>query len=180
MAHYKRLSLAFTFCGALVAFAQANGEQQSPPTSDSMDNERLENLLRRFDPDLKGETGQWLVTVNEFTAQIITDENANRMRIIIPLLQTEELTQTELYRLLQANFESALDARYAIAQGLVWSTFIHPLSSLTEEELISAMAQTFNAAATYGTTYSSGLFHFRGGDNRGEIFDEIIERGTPL
>lgn len=180
MTHYKRLSVAITFFSALVVFAQANGEQQSPPMSDSMDNEQLENLLRRFDPDLKGETGQWLVTVNEFTAQIITDENANRMRIIIPLLQTEDLTQTELYRLLQANFESALDARYAIAQGLVWSTFIHPLSSLTEEELISAMAQTFNAAATYGTTYSSGLFHFRGGDNRGEIFDEIIERGTPL
>ena len=180
MIHYKRLSVAITFLSALLVFAQANGEQQSPPTPDSMDNEQLENLLRRFDPDLKGETGQWLVTVNEFTAQIITDENANRMRIIIPLLQTEDLTQTELYRLLQANFESALDARYAIAQGLVWSTFIHPLSSLTEEELISAMAQTFNAAVTYGTTYSSGLFHFRGGDNRGEIFDEIIERGTPL
>ena len=80
----------------------------------------------------------------------------------------------------KGNFESALDARYAIAQGLVWSAFIHPLSSLTEAELISAMAQTFNTATTYGKSYSSGMFHFRGGDNRGEIFEEIIERGTPL
>jgi hypothetical protein len=42
------------------------------------------------------------------------------------------------------------------------------------------MAQTFNTATTYGKSYSSGMFHFRGGDNRGEIFEEIIERGTPL
>lgn len=80
-----------------------------------MNNERLGNLLRRFDPELEGQPGQWWITFNEFTAQIITDEAADRMRIIIPIDQTEDLTQDELYRLLQANFESALDARYAIA-----------------------------------------------------------------
>jgi len=80
-----------------------------------MNNERLGNLLRRFDPELEGQPGQWWITFNEFTAQIIIDEAADRMRIIIPIDQTEDLTQDELYRLLQANFESALDARYAIA-----------------------------------------------------------------
>ncbi len=31
---------------------------------------------------------------------------------------------------MQANFDTALDARYAIAKGALWSTFIHPLSDL--------------------------------------------------
>jgi len=38
---------------------------------------------------------------------------------------------------MQANFDSALDARYAIAKGKLWSAFIHPLSELNEEQFFS-------------------------------------------
>ena len=99
---------------------------------------------------------------------------------MIPIADANELEEEVLYRMLQANFESALDARYAIAQGLVWVAYIHPLSSVTETDLVLALAQTYNAAATFGTSYSGGLFQFGGGDNRSEIFDDILERGTRL
>ena len=55
--------------------------------------------------------------------------------------------------------------------------FIHPLSALDDAEFVAGVAQTFNAAVTYGTTFSSGLFNFGGGDN-GELFDAIKEKGT--
>ena len=102
------------------------------------------------------------------------------MRIMIPVSDADDLPKDVLYRMLQANFESALDARYAVAQGLVWVAYIHPLSPLTEGQLLLALAQTYNAAETFGTSYSGGLFQFGGGDHRSEVFDDILERGTRL
>ncbi|MEO0425337.1 MAG: hypothetical protein AAF184_23575, partial [Pseudomonadota bacterium] len=69
-----------------------------------------------------------------------------------------------LRRLLQANFDTALDARYAIARDTLWATFIHPLSPLTEDQLLSAISQTLSIALTYGSTFSSGVWAFGGGD----------------
>ncbi len=40
------------------------------------------------------------------------------MRVLIPIEGTDDLLKDELLRLMQANFDSALDARYAIAQAL--------------------------------------------------------------
>jgi hypothetical protein len=150
---------------------------QQAPHSRSMTNARLGELLQRIDPDVKGSPGGWTISFQGRSAQIVTDPNADRMRIMIPLVEADKLTQDQLYRLLQANFESALDARYAVAQGVVWSVFIHPLSALDDAEFVAGVAQTFNAAVTYGTTFSSGLFNFGGGDN-GELFDAIKEKGT--
>ena len=154
--------------------------KEAPEPDRPMTIETLAVLLKRLDPELIGDTGNWFMTFENLTAQIITDKTADRMRIMIPIVQADSLDHATLYRLLQANFESALDARYAVAQGLVWSAYIHPLSTLTPQELVLAIAQTFNVATTYGSAYSSGLFQFGGGDNRGEAFDEIIERGTFL
>jgi len=121
-----------------------------------------------------------VITFRDTSAQVLTDEQADRMRIMIPIADAGDLEADVLYRMLQANYESALDARYAIAQGLVWSVFIHPLSPLTENQLLLSLAQTYNAAETYGTSFSGGLFQFGGGDNRGEAFDDILKRGTDL
>ena len=151
-------------------------EAQSTAGCVVMDNQRLGTLLEKIATNVEGGTGYWKLTYQGLEAQIITDENADRMRIIIPLAEAGELNAEQLTRLMQANFESALDARYAVAQGFVWSTFIHGLSTLSEEELISGLAQTFNVAFTYGTSFSSGLFNYGGGDN-GDVFRDIIEKG---
>ena len=72
-------------------------------------------------------------------------------------------------------FDTALDARYAIAQGQLWSTFIHPLDSLTQDDFVSALAQTVTLVKTYGTTFSSGAMSFGGGDSSAEI-QKLLER----
>jgi hypothetical protein len=69
-----------------------------------------------------------------------------------------------LRRCLQANFATALDARYGIAQGVLWSTFLHPLGSLDERLFLSGLGQTVTLARTYGTTFQSGELAFGGGD----------------
>ena len=114
---------------------------------------------------------------------VIADPVADRMRAMVPIRTAEGLDAEELMRLMQANFDSALDARYAVAQGRLWGIFIHPLSSLQKDQLISALVQTINVARTYGQSYSGGALTFGGGDSNGiyrELFEELQKRGEAL
>jgi hypothetical protein len=68
-----------------------------------------------------------------------------------------------------------LDARYAVAQGQLWSTFMHRMTSLSQEDFVSALAQTVTLVKTYGTTFSSGAMSFGGGDSNAEI-QKLLDR----
>lgn len=84
---------------------------------------------------------------------------------------------------MQANFDSALDARYAIAKGKLWSAFIHPLSELNEEQFFSGLAQTITLVKSYGETYSSGALIFKGGDSDGlnnKTYKDVLEKGLKI
>lgn len=134
---------------------------------DAMNNARLDALIRQLDGiegEVEGAAGAWRFRYKGFLVFVFTDERANRMRIMTPVAQAEGLGKEDLYRVMQANFDTALDARYAVAQGALWSAFIHPLSPLTEAEFFSGFQQTVTLAGAYGATYSSGGLRFGGGD----------------
>ncbi|MCH9750987.1 MAG: type III secretion system chaperone [Alphaproteobacteria bacterium] len=100
---------------------------------------------------------------------LVFDVNADRMRLFTRVASSDGLSGAQLKRLMQANFDTALDARYAIAGGQVWSTFMHPLVSLSQDDFVSAIAQTVTLVRTYGTTFSSGALSFGAGDSNAEI-----------
>ena len=145
-----------------------------------MTNERLYQILKRIDSNVEGKTGFWKFKVDKTTVTLITDQKADRMRIIIPIVKAEALSPEILFRLMQANFDSTVDARYAIAREMLWSAFIHPLSTLSDDELIKGLGQTVNLVLSYGKNYSSGLLIFRGGDSeelrQRELIDNLLER----
>ena len=90
----------------------------------------------------------------------MADRRHSRMRIITPIVKVDDLTEEHKDRMLEANFHTALDARYSINEGFVYSTFIHPISSLTEAELTPAMKQVAWLVLTFGESYSSGELPF--------------------
>ena len=100
------------------------------------------------------------IDINGFRLIIIYDLNADRMRIISPIIKVSDLKEGQMQQALDANFHTALDARYAISNDVVWSVFVHPLSDLSEKLFQSALEQTLVAAATFGKEYSSGTFSF--------------------
>ncbi|MEM9572635.1 MAG: type III secretion system chaperone [Pseudomonadota bacterium] len=114
-------------------------------------------------------------TIDDTVVTLVFDVNADRMRLFAQIAPSDGLSGPQLRRLMQANFDTALDARYAIAQGQLWATFIHPLTSLTQDDFVSAVAQTVTLVKTYGTTYSSGAMSFGGGDSNAEI-QKLLER----
>ena len=84
---------------------------------------------------------------------------------------------------MQANFDSALDSRYALANGRLWSIFIHPFAALGNDRLISGIAQTVNVAKTYGTLYSGGALQLGGGDSNDlqrDLIERLLKRGVDI
>ena len=138
-----------------------------------MNGEKLAELIQRLDEDAIVNGNSVVFEITERELMMVYDSEANRMRIISPIIQVSALPEEVMERMLQANYDAVLDARYAIANEIVWSTFIHPLSSLTEDDFVSAIAQTVTAAETFGTSYTSGAVVFGGGDSSG-IHEDLI------
>jgi hypothetical protein len=98
----------------------------------------------------------------------IHDENANRMRIISPILETKDLEEEQLLNALVANFHSALDVKYALSDEIMWSVFIHPLIELSDYQVLDAIDQVHAASITFGSTYSSTNLVFLGNTKKKE------------
>jgi len=139
-----------------------------PRPYDPLTADRLGQLLQLADANATRTGSSWKLTVGKRSLLVVVDERADRMRIMTPVVRVDGVTPEQLYRILQANFESALDARYAIAKGIVWGVFIHPLSPLQDTQVLSAIAQVVNVADTFGSSFSSGALMFNGGDTPAE------------
>lgn len=180
---YLGAMVAFGLALSPVASAQETAPQgeAAPPASERTAEEAAVNLLSlvsELDPNAELAANGATFTLNETSVQLVFDTGADRMRLVSVIGLAEALDKDQLYRLMQANFDSALDARYAIAQGLVWSTFIHPLTDLTDREFVSGILQTVSLVETYGTTFHSGGATFGGGDSNEEL-EKLLERLTP-
>ena len=104
-------------------------------------------------------------TIGELAIFLIVDEDANRMRLVSPVIEESKVEEAELKTLMEANFDRALDAKYAISNGVLWSVYAHPLRELYKDQLIDALNQVRALVYNYGTTYSSTTMVFGGGDN---------------
>lgn len=137
--------------------------------SAQLNNDSLEKLLETKVDTLSGQSGRWQAIYNDTPLVILTDEQNNRMRIISPIIEAASLDKDLLLDTLTANFHSALDVKYAISNGILWSVFVHPLDVLTAQELTSAIDQVSAAATTFGTTFSSTPLLFGAGASTKKI-----------
>ncbi len=164
-------------------YVDRNPQSNSTMTK-KMSNNRLDTLIKRIDKNAEGKLGYWSFVIDGQKILVITDERADRMRIIAPVMKSEELSQKQLTRIMQANFDSALDARYAIAKGVLWSAYIHPLAALSDEEFLVGVGQVTNLITSFGGSYSSGALIYRGGDSEGlrkrELIDDLLKKGLEV
>ena len=166
-------TFALIFALATPAFAQ----------DAAMTPERLTDIILALDPDAAINANGIELTIEDIPVLVVMAPNADRMRAMVPIASVEDVTPEEMNRMMQANFDTALDARYAVAQGRVWGVFIHPLGALERAEFLSGLAQTVNLARTYGTLYSGGAQVFGGGDSNGiydELFGDLLNRGQDI
>lgn len=129
-----------------------------------MTEEYLASLVRSMAPAAAGIEGALTFRFSGVEIRCISDTEHDRMRLIAVITPVSKLTGEQIGRILEANFHTALDARYATSQGNLYAAFLHPLSALTEVELRSAVSQVANLVRTFGATYSSGELVYRSGD----------------
>ncbi len=155
----------FTILTIISFFLNYSGQSQN------MSNKDLEKIIYVVSDSLQGVTGNWQFLIEDKLFICVTDEKHNRMRIISPIIEEEKLSNTDKQKLLEANFHSALDARYAIANDYLWAVFIHPLKELSKDQVMDAISQVYTAVLTYGTTYNSTGLSFPGskGENENEV-----------
>lgn len=127
-----------------------------------MDNKTLQKIITAQAQDHEKSENIVKFAYNGVAMIAITDERYDRMRIIAPILPYEQVTPAQVDTMMYANFHSALDARYAVSDGVLYSTFIHPLASLSQDAIISALNQVASLALSFGGEYSSKGISFGG------------------
>ena len=145
----KYLKNAFVLVFILVLSCSFSAQSQNMTNSD------LEKIIYVVADSVRGNTGNWQFMLQDRILICITDETHNRMRIISPIIEQKKLAYTDMLKLMEANFHTALDVKYAISDDILWSVFIHPLKELSKDQALNAINQVYTAAESYGTTYHS-------------------------
>jgi len=156
---------------ALLFFIQTDSFAQP-----GMNQQILENTIKKLANKSEGSQGFVKFKYNKLTMYLISDVKHDRMRIITPVSNYEDLTELQIFKVLESNFHKSLDARYAISKGILYSAYIHPLSTLTVKQIQSAVRQVSNLSITFGKQYSSGVLTYgkeKPAPNKPEVVNSI-------
>jgi hypothetical protein len=133
-----------------------------------MTTQAMGKLVDSYLTELEGQPGFWRGVRNEVPVFVFSDDEHDRMRIMAPIGVVEELDADLLHVLLQANYDRALDARYAMRGNELWSVVVHPLATLATDDLPSLFDQVVLLVKNTGSTFSSTELVFQafpGGDD---------------
>ena len=117
-------------------------------------------ILDSYLTDLEGEAGFWRGTRDEVPVYVFSDDSHDRVRLMAPVGELKELDPKVLQVLLQANYDRALDAKYAMRGFEIWSVSVHPLATLAPDDFASYMDQVVKLVKNTGTTYASSDLMF--------------------
>lgn len=131
--------------------------------------EKMDSIFSAEAEELDGDGGTWQLFYGNRVVFILTDATHNRMRIFTPIGAEEDLEEGQQKAMLEANFHSALDAKYSLYNGFIVSVYTHPLKELTTEQLKEALAQVIILANNFGGSYSSTDLLFGQGQTEEEI-----------
>ncbi len=127
-----------------------------------MNQPEMEAIVKNMANDAEGESGFVQFSYQNTQMVLISDTTHDRMRIIAAITDTDSLSQEQVDAILESNFHTALDARYASSDGILYAAYIHPLSYLHQAQIESAVIQVANLAQSFGSSYSSGQLSFGG------------------
>lgn len=120
-------------------------------------------LLDSYLTDIEGQPGFWRGMRDEVQLFVLSDDSHDRMRIMAPIGELKDLEPDVLQLLLQANYDRALDAKYAMRGKEVWSVSVHPLATLAPDDFASFLDQVVRLVKNTGSTYASSDLMFGGG-----------------
>jgi hypothetical protein len=142
--------------------------------------DELSELLAQVTDEFRQSPTHWQFIHDGIPMACLTDPGYDRMRIIAPITELSELDDATKDAVLEANFHTALDARYGSSNGLLFAAFLHPLSSLGDALARSALDQVASLVHTFGSQFTSGAIEFSSGSEYEEEDDDDDGVGGPL
>ena len=130
-------------------------------------------LLDSYLEGVDGQNGFWRGTRDDVLVYVFSDETHDRMRIMAPVGELKEPEPRVLQLLLNANYDRALDAHYAMRGLELWTVAVHPLATLAPDDFASYIDQVVTLVKNTGSTYASSDLVFQApepddGDDDGE------------
>ena len=122
----------------------------------SMTQSLMEALFADEVGAIVGPTGAIQTRVDGVIVYLLSDVQNDRMRLIAQVASASDFEGRVFGLLIQANFDRTLDARYGVSDGVIYSVFQHPISSLSPDLIQSALSQVLNLAENFGTSYAAG------------------------
>ena len=120
----------------------------------------VEAVLRDVAQDIRGVPGQWTADFEGARIVVFASEAHGRMRVVSPVAAASDLSENALRVLLAANYDRALDAKFAIADGQLWALFNHRLEGLTRGELVDGIRQVVTLRRNFGGSNRSTDLRF--------------------
>jgi len=133
---------------------------EEPVEIEVMTPSKIKKIINEIAEEVEEQNGNLTFYYNGATLALLSDSEANRMRIVAPVIEATQLTEEQILSSMISNYHLALDARYAIGDGILYSVYIHPLAELTETQLVSAVRQVATLRNTFGNGYTSGELTF--------------------
>lgn len=125
-------------------------ESSSTDAPEPMTGERLRQVIEKvaeYGPNPVGHQIRFELEGVGMTC--IYDETHDRMRIIAPIRHYTKVTAAQRDAMMWANFHTTLDARYCVSEDILYAAFMHPLGSLTEDQVLSAVYQVLSLHRTF-------------------------------
>ncbi len=158
---YKKIIAVFVLIiFTTIAIAQSDQSIAPQAAPQAMTQQRMAEIIEDFADQYNDDFGAIQFTYNDVELALISDNRANRMRIVAPIIEVNELSEDMIIATLVSNYHLALDARYAIGDGLMYAAYMHPMRELTRNQLESAIRQVASLHNTFGTSFSSGELSF--------------------
>ena len=128
----------------------------------------ISKLIESYLTELEGRPGFWRGLREQVPVYVFCDDKNDRMRLMAPVGELRELDPSVLQVLLQANYDRALDAKYALRGLEVWAVSVHPLATLAPDDFGSFIEQVVKLVKNTGTTYASSDLVFLASGNEGD------------
>jgi hypothetical protein len=139
--------------GAEPGGAETESEKAPPVSVAGMTTEKMAQALRARGIEVRGELlrRQFVYAGAQFF--LLAEPRQNRMRLLSPLARLDSLRRDPdfnevelLQELLKANYLATGNARFCVNRNIIWAAFMHPLDTLTERDLMSALDQLADTA----------------------------------
>lgn len=104
--------------------------------------EEITNTLKDLfgeSPQTQGSTS-WQVETPQFRLLVLLSEDGSWLRILLPIASASEALPF-LDKLLEANFDTTLETRYALHQNVLWGVFQHNSATLAAADFSAAVTR---------------------------------------